>query len=278
MIILQRGIITYNLKGKRVWLWSFYKRYDWLCEAQGLLFFFFFRWRLISESFTGDLDTCLLSPGSWRCQHDQSYFPFATFGSPRDKFADDQLCPFVFELQNAMTKKACCWSKTANFAVCDIRSCWKYSNQFKWSAVPRELENWVPVAEKRPRNRRHALQRLPSHQGNIIQLAHTFIQESETTTIKYTESLKDWQLVIPFVQPGKGMKTLYFFGERVWIPLTSEPVWNPARCVFVPDIHPPWTWMLGSFESLRRNACEQTATWFILSTERVLREWSQNPC
>ena len=50
---------------------------------------------------------------------------------------------------------------------------------------------------------------------NIIQLAHTFIQESETTTIQYTESPKDRQLVIPFVQPGKGMKTLYFFGERV---------------------------------------------------------------
>ena len=49
---------------------------------------------------------------------------------------------------------------------------------------------------------------------NIIQLAHTFIQESETTTVQYTESPKD-QLVIPFVQPGKGMKTLYFFGERV---------------------------------------------------------------
>ena len=50
---------------------------------------------------------------------------------------------------------------------------------------------------------------------NIIQLAHTFIQESETTTIQNTQSPKDRQLVIPFVQPGKGMKTLYFFGERV---------------------------------------------------------------
>ena len=46
---------------------------------------------------------------------------------------------------------------------------------------------------------------------NTIQLAHTFIQESETTTIQYTESPKDRQLVIPFVQLGKGMKTLYFF-------------------------------------------------------------------
>ena len=42
MIILPRGIITYNLKGKRVWLWSFYKRYDWLCEARGFLFCFVF--------------------------------------------------------------------------------------------------------------------------------------------------------------------------------------------------------------------------------------------
>ena len=50
---------------------------------------------------------------------------------------------------------------------------------------------------------------------NIIQLAYTFIQESETTTIQYTESPKDQQLVIPFVEPGKGMKPLYFFGERV---------------------------------------------------------------
>ena len=63
---------------------------------------------------------------------------------------------------------------------------------------------------------------------NIIKLAHTFIQESETKTIHYTVSSKDRQLVIPFVQPGKCMKTLYFCGERVWIPLTSESVWNPA--------------------------------------------------
>ena len=28
--------------------------------------------------------------------------------SPRDKFTDDQLCHFVFELKNATTRKACC--------------------------------------------------------------------------------------------------------------------------------------------------------------------------
>ena len=47
----------------------------------------------MSESFTSDLDTCLLSLGSWRCQRDQSYFPSATFGSvPRSVFSAGQVC------------------------------------------------------------------------------------------------------------------------------------------------------------------------------------------
>ena len=77
MIILSRGITTYNLKGKGYDFDRFTNGTTGYAKQEGyffFFFFFFFRGRLISESFTGDLDTCLLSPGSWRCQSDQSYF------------------------------------------------------------------------------------------------------------------------------------------------------------------------------------------------------------
>ena len=47
--------------------------------------------------------------------------------------------------------------------------------------------------------------------------------------------------------------------------------------VLVVAIHPFRTRMLGSFESVRWNAHVQTRPRFILSSERVLGEWSQNP-
>ena len=66
------------------------------CLFVCLFFFFvFFCGRLISESFTSDLDIilCLLSPGSWRCPRHQSYFPSTTFGSvPRSVFSAGQVC------------------------------------------------------------------------------------------------------------------------------------------------------------------------------------------
>ena len=44
-------------------------------------------------------------------------------------------------------------------------------------------------------------------------------------------------------------------------------------CVFVAGIHLSRTWMSGSFESMRWNACVHR----LLLFERVLGEWSQNP-
>ena len=51
-----------------------------------------------------------------------------------------------------------------------------------------------------------------------------------------------------------------------------------AGCVFVACIHPSRTWMSGSLESVRWCMCAQTRPRFILSSQRVLGEWSQNPC
>ena len=54
-----------------------------------------------------------------------------------------------------------------------------------------------------------------------------------------------------------------------------------AECVFVAGIHPSWTWMSGSFDSspydgMHHCICALTWLWFILLSERVFREWSQN--
>ena len=43
--------------------------------------------------------------------------------------------------------------------------------------------------------------------------------------------------------------------------------------------HSPFrTWMSGSFESVQWNDCAQTRLRFILSSKKVLGEWSENPC
>ena len=42
-----------------------------------------------------------------------------------------------------------------------------------------------------------------------------------------------------------------------------------AWCIFVASIHPSRTWMSGSFESVRQNACVHRLDQFILSSERV---------
>ena len=45
------------------------------------------------------------------------------------------------------------------------------------------------------------------------------------------------------------------------------------------SLHLSRTWTSGSFESMPMEyMCAQTRPWFILSSERVLGEWSQNPC
>ena len=51
-----------------------------------------------------------------------------------------------------------------------------------------------------------------------------------------------------------------------------------AWCVFVACIHPSWTWMSGSFEPWQWNACVYGLDLFVLSSERIWGEWSQNLC
>ena len=59
-----------------------------------------------------------------------------------------------------------------------------------------------------------------------------------------------------------------FFNPTIKVVTSRLRGWMRAGCVFVAGIHPSRTWMSGSFESVRWNACVHRLG--ILSSERVL--------
>ena len=114
-----------------------------------------------------------------------------------------------------------------------------------------------------------------------------WLRTGENSTFTETALTKSSSFAFPGYISG-----VHHFGWEFWVCylfffLISNH-WNShipsswmvhAGCVSVAGIHPSRAWMSGSSESVAMEwMCAHTRPRFIISSERVLGEWSQNPC
>ena len=86
--------------------------------------------------------------------------------------------------------------------------------------------------------------------------------------------LRSPAISLGFTILGKSFAYMAIFQSNHWGSSISSPWMVYAGCVFVVSIHLSRTWLSGSMECMRA----QTRPRFMLSSKRVLGEWSQNPC
>ena len=69
-----------------------------------------------------------------------------------------------------------------------------------------------------------------------------------------------------------------FFNPSIQVVTVRLRGWCMLGVFSVTDIHPSRSWISGSWVHAMECMCAQTRPQFILSSKRVFREWSQNPC